>query len=369
MKIKFFVEKPFQTFAPYELSLSEKEVTAITAEIERLSNIGVIVESEHEQNQFVSTIFARQKKDGKHRMILNLSKLNDYVEYHHFKMDTLETAIKLITTGCYMVSIDLSDAYYSVPIHVKDQKYLKFTWRGKLYQFTALPNGLSSGPREFTKLLKPPFSHLRSLGHIIVGYIDDTLLTTQSEPECQRAVNDTTELLSELGFLIHPKKSILRGTCEITFLGFVINSVKMTVTPTGDKASNLAKLCKQTLSKKLLKIQEVASVTGKIVAMFPGAEFGPLHYREIEKNKSYALQLNRGNYEAKMSLDEGAKADLDWWVHNAHKVCLHINKGHYDLTLSSDASGHGWGITDGMTEGGVGGDGMRMKLLMQTIMR
>ena len=75
-------------------------------------------------------------------------------------------------------------------------------------------------------------------------------------------------------------------------------------------------------------------MTGKIVAMFPGAEFGPLHYREIEKNKSYALQLNRGNYEANMSLDEGAKADLDWWVHNAHKVCLRINKGHYDLTLS-----------------------------------
>ena len=77
--------------------------------------------------------------------------------------------------------------------------------------------------------------------------------------------------------------------------------------------------------------------------------------------------MNRGNYEAKMSLDKGAKADLQWWVYNAHKVCLRINKGRYHLTLSSDASGHGWGITDGTTEGM--GDGMKMKLLMQRVMK
>ena len=75
---------------------------------------------------------------------------------HHFKMDTLETAIKMVTPNCHMASIDLKDAYCCVPVHENDQKYLKFKWQGKLYQFTALPNGLSSGPRDFTKLMKPP---------------------------------------------------------------------------------------------------------------------------------------------------------------------------------------------------------------------
>ena len=38
--------------------------------------------------------------------------------------------------GCFMASIDLKDAYYSVSIANQDRKYLKFSWRNNLYQFT-----------------------------------------------------------------------------------------------------------------------------------------------------------------------------------------------------------------------------------------
>ena len=61
-----------------------------------------------------------------------------------------------------MTSIDLKDAYYSIPIAEEHQKYLKFIWRDQLYAFTSLPMGLTSGPRIFTKVLKPIFSYLRS---------------------------------------------------------------------------------------------------------------------------------------------------------------------------------------------------------------
>ena len=38
--------------------------------------------------------------------------------------------------NCFMTSLDIKDAYYSLPV---DQKYLEFYWKGKLYQFGALP--------------------------------------------------------------------------------------------------------------------------------------------------------------------------------------------------------------------------------------
>ena len=72
------------------------------------------------------------------------------------------TALRLIKPGCFMGSVDLSDAYYSVNVTNNDRKYLRFLWRGKLYQYTCLPNGLSSAPRLFTKLLKPVYALLRS---------------------------------------------------------------------------------------------------------------------------------------------------------------------------------------------------------------
>ena len=66
-----------------------------------------------------------------HRTILNLKNLNEFVEYHHFKMDTLESAITIIKPDGYMASIDLEDASYTVAIAEEHQKYLKFLFDGK----------------------------------------------------------------------------------------------------------------------------------------------------------------------------------------------------------------------------------------------
>ena len=55
-------------------------------------------------------------------------------------------------------------------------KNIKVSWKGQLYQFTAMPNGLTCAPRYFTKLLKPVFSILREKGHISSGYLDDVLI-------------------------------------------------------------------------------------------------------------------------------------------------------------------------------------------------
>ena len=75
--------------------------------------------------------------------------------------------------GCYMVSLDLTDAYHMVALALKDQKFMKFFWRHVLYTFTCMAFGLSLAPRKFTKLLKPVMKQLRSLGLTIANYLDD----------------------------------------------------------------------------------------------------------------------------------------------------------------------------------------------------
>ena len=64
----------------------------------------------------------------------------------------------------WMAVLDLKDAYYSVPIRTEDRKYLRFEYEGQLYEFVFLPDGPSSAPRIFTKLLKPALARLREDG-------------------------------------------------------------------------------------------------------------------------------------------------------------------------------------------------------------
>ena len=73
---------------------------------------GVIVECSELDKQFVSNILT----NGSYCMILNLSKLNLAVQYQKFKMETLDSIINLMRAGCFMASLDLTDAYYSIPI-------------------------------------------------------------------------------------------------------------------------------------------------------------------------------------------------------------------------------------------------------------
>jgi hypothetical protein len=192
---------------------------------------------------FVSTIFIRPKKDGSHRMILNLKPFNEFVDYNHFKMDIFQISMKLIRPGCFMASIDLKDAYYSIPVADEDRKFLMFEWEGTFYHFTCLPNGLSCAPRVFTKILKAVYSHLRGLGHTCMGHIDDFLLPGYDHKSCKNNIVDSTTLFQQLGFVIHPEKSVLHPVQAIEILGFVINSLSMTVRLIPMKITKVKSFC------------------------------------------------------------------------------------------------------------------------------
>ena len=121
--------------------LSDIQTESVDLEIAKLLKKGVLQPSEHEAGEFISTIFTRPKKDGSHRMILNLKSFNTNVTHYHFKMDNIWSAIRLMKPGCYMVSIELKDAYYTVPICKEHQKFLKFKWKENLYHFVCFPMG------------------------------------------------------------------------------------------------------------------------------------------------------------------------------------------------------------------------------------
>ena len=207
----------------------------------------------------MSTIFLRPKNDGSFRMILNLKQFNEWVEYQHFKMDTLDTVTRMMKPGCSMASVDLNDAYYAVPIHSDHQKYRnrKFRFNGTLYQYTCLPNGLSSTPRIFTNLLQPVYSTLHNKGHLSSGYIDDSNLQGDTVEECQQNITDTVRLFSRLGFHIHPTKSVFNPTHILTFLGFILNSLEMTVSPTQEKIHKTTEACSALLNMVNLPIFDV----------------------------------------------------------------------------------------------------------------
>jgi hypothetical protein len=103
---------------------------------------------------YISPIFLVPKKDGGMRPI-NLKRLNAaYLDTPHFRMEMVEDVCHALRPGDWATSIDLKDAYFHIPLHPSTRKYMRFGWKGRLFQFLVLPFGLSPAPKVFTSITR-----------------------------------------------------------------------------------------------------------------------------------------------------------------------------------------------------------------------
>ena len=334
---------PEQRFIPQPIKFCDREIDIINQELQKFLHKGVVEECVYEKEQYVSNIFIRPKRDGSHRVILNLKTLNKDMDKVHFKMESLKSAMALMQENCYLASVDLKDAYYTVNVKPEDRKYLRFVWDNTLYQFTCLPNGLTTAPRVFTKLLKPVFAHLRTLGLASVVYLDDTLLQGQQFSDCLLNVSKTVKLLDSLGFTVHPKKSVLKPSQQIEFLGFILNSRDMTVRLTQKKAESLVNSCRELGKKQTCTIRELAEIIGKMVASEPGNVYAPLHYKQFEIEKNKALKTHKGNFDAVIQVSHHMVQELYWWINELGQAKRSILLPKPSVEMFSDSSSTGWG--------------------------
>ena len=200
----------------------------------------------------------------------------------------------------------------------------------------------------FTKLLKSVFSTLRKQSNESVCYIDDAYFDCPSYEQCQANIQNTVHLFEDLGFIIHPEKSVLIPVQEICFLGFILNSKNMTVSLTREKVVNIQTQCSKLIKTKTPAIRFVSEVLGYLVSSFPGVKFGMLYYRSIEVDKNKALTYNKGDYNAPMVLSKQAIKDLQWWITSGVYSPNPVSYDPPHIILKTDASNSGWGgvITD-----------------------
>lgn len=341
-----FTSTPTQITTPRERILSPREKDIMSGLIAELIQKGAIEECSPTSGQFISNIFFVPKPNKTHRFILNLTDLNKFIETPHFKLEDYKTASRLIHRNCFMSTLDLKDAYYLVSVHKSHRKYLRFLFNGSLYEFICIPFGLSSAPYTFTKLMKPIIFLLRRSGLQSVLYLDDFLLIALSKKQCSINVTSTCTLLTNLGFLINFEKSKLDPSRICKFLGFLFNSVAMTIELPKEKRDQVGSMIERFSHTSQCKIREFAQFVGTIVACCPAIKYSWMYTKELERQKFLALERSHENYEAKMSIRIDARI-FNWWkfaVYNSHNS---IDLPEFIVEIFSDASLKGWGAVCG----------------------
>ena len=271
---------------PLEPVWSKDSFDKIKVAVSRLLSIGA-VQTCLEPRQFLSKYFLVNKPDGSKRFILNLKELNNFTYSENFRLEDLRTAIRLLQCNSFMCNLDLKDAYLLVPVNVESRKFLRFVFYGKLYQFTTLPFDLCTSPHVFTKILKPVIPHLRSEGFLSTICLDDIVCVGRDHKVCLLNVTQTMRVLESLGFIINYKKSNLIPSMRVRFLGFVLNSISMTVELPLEKRRSLITMIDKFLITIFCKIGDFAQLSGSLVAACPGIEYGKLYCWSLERERFF----------------------------------------------------------------------------------
>ena len=303
----------FHKYTPPSLTadLPPEQDQALSKEIQNLVQKAAIIRT-LKTDEFFSPIFIVPKKDGGWRPVINLKALNRYIHTPHFKMESIASVKDVLQSGDYMGKLDLKDAYLSILISEQHRNYLRFQWKKINYEFQMVPFGLASAPRVFTKILRPVAATMRKKGIRLIVYLDDTLVLAQSQTTLKRHVTSVAETLCNLGFTLNHKKSVLEPMQSIEFLGFIVNSLTMSILLSQEKVDKIVKECRHMRHQEWVTPRQLAQLIGLLtstnnLAVAPA----PLHYSALQRLRNKALKNNQGNYDFQPDVQ---KSQMEIWT-------------------------------------------------------
>jgi hypothetical protein len=300
---------------------------------------------------FYSLLFLVPKWNGGFRPVIDVSRLNRFVDCPHFKMETVRTIQQAVRPGDWSFSIDLSDAYLHVPIHPSSRRFLRIALStSEVYEFRVLPFGLNTAPRVFTRVATAVAAHLRRRGIRIHVYLDDWLVLDQNRLSLEERIPEILLFVRSLGFLVNEKKSRLYPSQRFEHLGLLFDTSAQMIRPADHLVEKAILAGSATDLLVNLTPRRLMQVIGLLNALADFVPLGRLRLRPIQfwlRNRwSQKDKDLDGFLVATQTLSQALAqwTDSDWLLQGIPLV-----RAKPSCVLFTDASTWGWGASLGDT--------------------
>ena len=323
---------------------SPDAVQALDLEVRSLLEKGATEEVLSETPGFYGRIFVVPKSSGGWRPVLDLSTLNLFLENISFRMESPSSIRDSIHRGDWATSIDLKDAYFHILIHKSDRKFLRFVWKGRIFQFVALPFGLAPAPWVFTKIVREFCGSVRAMGFRLKVYLDDWLILASSKALCSKHMDKILSMCQELGFQINWKKSELVPKQRFLYLGMTFDTVSWRVSPSIQRIDKLHALLGRLRNSNSATAREWAALLGIMESMAPLLQLGRLHKRAVQRLFRSRWSQDSQSWGSQVQLGPlFERAIAQWLCHSWLSSGVPITPPPPQEQMFTDASSQGWG--------------------------
>ena len=335
---------PTMSHPPACRPCSSQARSALDKEVLSMEEKGAIEEVSPHSRAFYGRLFTVPKSSGGLRPVLDLSPLNKHLQVIHFRMETPRSVRDAIRPGDWATSLDLKDAYFHVPIHRSSRKFLRFVWNDRVFQFRALPFGLSLAPWVFTKITRELAILARSRGIRLRMYLDDWLTLAASSPLALAHTEELMDLTLSLGFLPNWEKSALTPSQQFVYLGMDFDTVTYTVRPAPARLDRFRSLRDSLLRAQSSSARVLTSLLGQMESLAPLVPLGHVHKRKFQRQFRKRWHQAHQSWEVQIPLGVWLSRSLSQWLDEDWlQQGVPIAPPPCDEELFTDASNDGWG--------------------------
>lgn len=341
-----FHRPPHDHFVPSPRSPRHKKHHLMQKAIQHLLEIGAIepVPSSDVFKGCYSVLFIVPKKDGSWRAVLDLKWVNKFITKRRFRMETLRSILDSLRHLDFLVSLDLREAYLHIPIHPSHRRFLRFCYHNNHFQYRALPFGLSSAPRVFTKIMISLVAQWRLSGIHVHPYLDDLLLRASSYDQAKHHTQQILTSLAKHGFQVNHGKSHLEPSQLITHLGAVIDTNQGRISLTPERVRSILQSIRLALRSRSTNVLLLARIQGLMIASIDCVPWARFHSRELQWFLLPYQRLIIHKITKRLTLPPIVKQSFQWWMSPS------LLKGRrlwppQEIQLTTDASLRGWGAT------------------------
>ena len=199
---------------PYPVPYSMRD--ELSKEIHQMLEMNVIRPS---SSPYASPLVVVKKRDGSNRVCVDYRKLNKVTVFDPEPMPLLRDMLQKLEKAQYFSRLDLSKAYWQIPVAEADIPKTAFvTFEGK-FEFLKMPFGMKSAGATLTRCMNELLRGAKN----VCNFMDDILVYTETWQEHLKVMEEILKRLDEAGLTANPKKCEF-GRRSVEFLGHKLSN-------------------------------------------------------------------------------------------------------------------------------------------------
>ena len=210
-------------------------------EVDKLLEQGIIQLS---SSPHCSPVVMVRKADNTYRMAIDYRLLNSFTVFHAEPITTIEEDLHKFAGAKYFSELDLTKAYYQIPLSERARPYTAFPTHRGLMEFCRLPFGLVTACATYIRLMRIVLSDLSNVSF----YFDNIFVYGKNWEDHKSALIKVLERLRSHNLTARLSKCRF-GYGHIRYLGFIVDGTFLK--PQYDKVHDLLNVPPPTTKKSL----------------------------------------------------------------------------------------------------------------------